>query len=71
MVFTKLADDETILHVMNSHWFSVGLLMELAPHEDPGLLAPNVNRGQAIGLPSVPLVRRVQELQGHSESVVS
>ena len=35
---------------MNKHEFSVGLLTELAPHEDPHLLGLNVNAGQAIKL---------------------
>ena len=35
---------------MNLHRFSVGLLTELAPHEDPGLLGLNVNQGQVIKL---------------------
>lgn len=46
----RLANDEAILHVMNSHQFSVGLLTELAPHEHPGLLGLNVNQGQSIKL---------------------
>ena len=47
---TRLASDEAILHVMNSHRFSVGLLTELAPHEHPGLLGLNVNQGESIKL---------------------
>ena len=35
---------------MSSHKFSVGLLTELAPHEHPGLLGLNVNRGESIKL---------------------
>lgn len=49
-LLTKLANDDAILHVMNSHKFSVGLLTELAPHEHPGLLGLNVNKGQSIKL---------------------
>ena len=49
-MLTKLANDDAILHVMNSHKFSVGLLTELAPHEHPGLLGLNVNGGQSIKL---------------------
>ncbi|XP_006461763.1 hypothetical protein AGABI2DRAFT_178790 [Agaricus bisporus var. bisporus H97] len=44
----KLANDPAILHVMQRHNFSVGLLTELAPHERPGLLGFNVNSGQEI-----------------------
>ncbi|KAF9784985.1 WLM domain-containing protein [Thelephora terrestris] len=47
---TRLANDEAILHVMNLHKFSVGLLTELAPHEHPGLLGLNTNQGQSIKL---------------------
>ncbi|KAF7770337.1 hypothetical protein Agabi119p4_6311 [Agaricus bisporus var. burnettii] len=46
----KLANDPAILHVMQQHSFSVGLLTELAPHEHPGLLGLNVNSGQEIKL---------------------
>ncbi|ETW78704.1 glycoside hydrolase family 35 protein [Heterobasidion irregulare TC 32-1] len=46
----RLSSDPAILHVMNKHEFSVGLLTELAPHEDPHLLGLNVNAGQAIKL---------------------
>ena len=35
---------------MNSHRFSVGLLTELAPHKDPGLLGLNIDGGQVIKL---------------------
>lgn len=35
---------------MQKHEFSVGVLTELAPHEQPHLLGLNVNRGQAIKL---------------------
>lgn len=35
---------------MQKHKFSVGLLTELAPHENPELLGLNVNKGQAIKL---------------------
>ncbi|KZT07234.1 WLM-domain-containing protein [Laetiporus sulphureus 93-53] len=47
---TRLANDPAILHVMQKHQFSVGVLTELAPHEQPGLLGLNVNAGQAIKL---------------------
>ncbi|KAF7770893.1 hypothetical protein Agabi119p4_6867 [Agaricus bisporus var. burnettii] len=40
----KLANDPAILHVMQKHSFSVGLLTELAPHEHPGLLGLNIWR---------------------------
>lgn len=46
----KLASDPVINHVMQKHRFSVGLLTELAPHEHPGLLGLNENRGMAIKL---------------------
>ena len=35
---------------MQSHRFSVSILTELAPHEQPHLLGLNVNRGEAIKL---------------------
>jgi len=35
---------------MQQHQFSVGVLTELAPHENPELLGLNVNRGQVIKL---------------------
>jgi hypothetical protein len=35
---------------MQKHQFSVGVLTELAPHENPELLGLNVNGGQAIKL---------------------
>jgi len=35
---------------MQKHSFSVGLLTELAPHEQPGLLGLNMNAGQEIKL---------------------
>jgi hypothetical protein len=50
LALAKLTDDGVILHAMCSHRFSVGFLTELTPHENPGLLALNVNRGQAIKL---------------------
>ena len=49
-ILTKLSNDPAILHIMEQHKFSVGLLTELAPHENPGLLGLNVNAGQAIKL---------------------
>ncbi|RPD52141.1 WLM-domain-containing protein [Lentinus tigrinus ALCF2SS1-7] len=49
-LLTKLANDPAIRHVMNKHQFSVGVLTELAPHEQPHLLGLNVNAGQAIKL---------------------
>ena len=36
--------------VMQKHQFSVGVLTELAPHEQPHLLGLNVNAGQSIKL---------------------
>lgn len=35
---------------MQQHQFSVGVLTELAPHENPELLGLNVNAGQQIKL---------------------
>ncbi|KXN90690.1 hypothetical protein AN958_03975 [Leucoagaricus sp. SymC.cos] len=49
-ILDKLANDPAILHVMAKHQFTVGLLTELAPHEQPGLLGLNVNAGQEIKL---------------------
>ena len=49
-LLSKLANDPAILHVMQKHEFTVGVLTELAPHEQPHLLGLNVNRGQAIKL---------------------
>ncbi|TBU34162.1 WLM-domain-containing protein [Dichomitus squalens] len=49
-LLTKLANDPAIRHVMRKHQFSVGVLTELAPHEQPHLLGLNVNAGQAIKL---------------------
>ncbi|KZT52280.1 WLM-domain-containing protein [Calocera cornea HHB12733] len=46
----KLADDPAVQHVLATHGFSVGLLTELAPHEHPGLLGLNQNRGEVISL---------------------
>lgn len=47
---TTLSKDPAILHVMQKHHFSVGLLTELAPHEHPGLLGLNVGSGVTIKL---------------------
>ena len=49
-LLTRLANDPAIKHVMRKHQFAVGLLTELAPHEQPHLLGLNVNAGQAIKL---------------------
>ncbi|KAH9913557.1 WLM-domain-containing protein [Epithele typhae] len=49
-LLARLAADPAIVHVMRKHRFSVGLLTELAPHEQPHLLGLNVNAGQAIKL---------------------
>jgi len=49
-ILTKLANDPAILHVMQSHKFSVGLLTELAPDEHPNLLGLNENAGQSVRL---------------------
>ncbi|KAG5644876.1 hypothetical protein DXG03_007517 [Asterophora parasitica] len=52
-LLTKLAQDPAIQHVMRLHQFSVGVLTEIDPHENPGpemLLGLNVNVGQAIKL---------------------
>lgn len=49
-LLTRLANDPAIRHVMRTHQFAVGLLTELAPHEQPHLLGLNVNAGQAIKL---------------------
>ncbi|KAF6761814.1 WLM domain-containing protein [Ephemerocybe angulata] len=46
----KLASDPAIRHVMHKHEFTVGVLTELAPHEQPHLLGLNVNAGQEIKL---------------------
>ena len=47
---SKLAEDPAIRHIMQKHQFAVGLLTELAPHEQPHLLGLNENAGQAIKL---------------------
>lgn len=47
---TTLSEDPAVLHVMQKHQFSVGLLTELAPHEHPGLLGLNVGSGATIKL---------------------
>lgn len=44
----RLAEDPAIVHIMQEHKFSVGLLTELAPHEHPELLGLNKNAGEAI-----------------------
>ncbi|TFY68846.1 hypothetical protein EVJ58_g763 [Rhodofomes roseus] len=49
-LLTRLANDPAIRHVMQTHHLAVGLLTELAPHEQPHLLGLNVNAGQAIKL---------------------
>lgn len=49
-VLHKLADDPAVYHIMQLHQFAVGLLTELAPHEQPHLLGLNENRGQVIKL---------------------
>ncbi|KAH8833168.1 WLM-domain-containing protein [Flagelloscypha sp. PMI_526] len=49
-ILEKLASDPAILHIMQTHQYSVGLLTELAPHEHPNLLGLNVNRGEQIKL---------------------
>ncbi|EMD39332.1 hypothetical protein CERSUDRAFT_46810 [Gelatoporia subvermispora B] len=46
----RLADDPAIRAVMRAHKLAVGLLTELAPHEQPHLLGLNENAGQAIKL---------------------
>lgn len=46
----KLSEDPAIKHIMRKHELSVGVLTELAPHEDPGLLGLNVNHGEMIKL---------------------
>ena len=72
LALAKLTDDGVILHAMCSHRFSVGFLTELTPHENPGLLALNVNRGQAIKLCiCTNLYDGFRSYKGHSESVVS
>ena len=47
---SKLSDDPAIRHIMQKHKFSVGVLTELAPHEQPHLLGLNVGAGQSIKL---------------------
>ncbi|KAI0675850.1 WLM-domain-containing protein [Trametes maxima] len=49
-LLTRLSNDPAIRHVMRKHQFAVGVLTELAPHEQPHLLGLNVNAGQAIKL---------------------
>ncbi|KAF8628726.1 hypothetical protein AX17_005948 [Amanita inopinata Kibby_2008] len=49
-LLTKLSEDPAIRHIMQNHEFSVGVLTELAPHEQPHLLGLNVNAGQSIKL---------------------
>jgi len=49
-VLTRLSNDPAILHIMQQHEFSVGVLTELAPHEQPQLLGLNVSAGEAIKL---------------------
>jgi hypothetical protein len=44
----RLSTDPAIGHIMLTHRFSVGLLTELAPHEQPGLDGRNIHTGQAI-----------------------
>ncbi|KAH0836793.1 hypothetical protein J3R83DRAFT_8545 [Lanmaoa asiatica] len=46
----KLSNDPAIRHIMQKHKFSVGVLTELAPHEQPHLLGLNVGAGQSIKL---------------------
>ncbi|KZT38178.1 WLM-domain-containing protein [Sistotremastrum suecicum HHB10207 ss-3] len=46
----KLSTDPAILHIMSTHKFTVGLLTELAPHENPELLGLNQNKGEIIKL---------------------
>lgn len=49
-LLTRLSNDPAIRNIMQKHQFSVGVLTELAPHEQPHLLGLNVNAGQAIKL---------------------
>ncbi|KAI0642280.1 WLM-domain-containing protein [Trametes meyenii] len=49
-LLTRLSNDPAIRHVMRKHRFSVRVLTELAPHEQPHLLGLNVNAGMAIKL---------------------
>jgi hypothetical protein len=44
----RLSSDPAIMHIMQQHRFSVGLLAELAPHEHYTLLGLNANAGEAI-----------------------
>ncbi|PAV19780.1 WLM-domain-containing [Pyrrhoderma noxium] len=46
----KLSSDPAVQHIMQKHQFSVGVLTELAPHEQPHLLGLNENHGQSIKL---------------------
>ncbi|THH17445.1 hypothetical protein EW146_g3366 [Bondarzewia mesenterica] len=46
----RISSDPAVLHVMQAHRFSVGMLTELAPHEQPNLLGLNMNAGQVIKL---------------------
>lgn len=47
---SRLANDPGIIHVCHLHNYSVGLLTELLPWENPGLLGLNENKGQTIRL---------------------
>ncbi|KAI0923512.1 hypothetical protein AcV5_009034 [Taiwanofungus camphoratus] len=49
-LLTRLSNDPAIRNIMQKHQFSVEVLTELAPHEQPHLLGLNVNAGQAIKL---------------------
>ncbi|KAF8997911.1 WLM domain-containing protein [Cyathus striatus] len=49
-LLTKLAEDPAIKHIMQQHKFTVGLLTELAPHEQPHLLGLNTGKGLNIKL---------------------
>lgn len=46
----RLSSDPGIQHIMTLLRFSIGLLTELAPHENPELLGLNENKGEKIKL---------------------
>lgn len=47
---SRLSQDPAILHVCSLHSYSVGILTELLPHENPNLLGLNTNHGEKISL---------------------
>ncbi|KAI0049099.1 WLM-domain-containing protein [Auriscalpium vulgare] len=49
-LLTRLSTDPAVQSVMAAHQFTVGMLTELAPHENPDLLGLNVNKGEVVKL---------------------